>query len=165
MKPFIFTISFLLAAASFGYSQNTVQDTHPGSDIFAIDYSTGQETLVTFDAAVLFKDALIDLVSNTTAARMHLSRMVPGRKNFVITQMDPQTSGNAYQLVLQAKAFNQTNIIYTFMYNVDQNTLSFFDQQSQTYVAVPELFSGSGVNRHIRGDPGRPPHECLTQAR
>jgi hypothetical protein len=137
MKFFTLTISFLFITISLSYAQNTVQDTHPGSDIFAIDYSTGQETLVNFDAAVLFKDALIDLVSNTTAARMHLSRMVPGRKNFVITQMDPQTSGNAYQLVLQAKAFNQTNIIYTFMYNVDQNTLSFFDAQSQTYMPVP----------------------------
>ncbi len=108
----------------------STQDTHPGSDIYAIDYSFGQETLVTFDAAVLFKDALIDLVANTTAARMHVSRMVPGRKNFVITQMDPQTSGNAYQLVLQAKAFNQTNIIYTFMYNVDQKHAPVFSTRN-----------------------------------
>lgn len=144
MKFFALTVSFLFITISLSYAQNTVQDTHPGSDIFAIDYSTGQETLVTFDAAVLFKDALIDLVSNTTTARMHLSRAVPGRKNFVITQMDPQTSGNAYQLVLQATAFNQTNIIYKFMYNVDQNTLSFFDAETQTYVPVP--VQGNNLN-------------------
>ncbi len=137
MKSFTLIVSFLFITISLSYAQNTVQDTHPGSDIFAIDYSTGQETLVTFDAAVLFKDALIDLVSNTTTARMQLSRAVGGRRNFVITQMDPATSGNAYQLVLQARSFNQTNIIYTFMYNVDQNVLSFFDAQTQNYGPVP----------------------------
>jgi hypothetical protein len=144
MKSFIFFVSFLFAISSISHAQNMVADTHPTASIFAIDYSTGQETLVSYDAAVQFKDALIDLVSNTTIARMQLSRGTPGRKTFVVTQMDPQTNGNAYQLVLQSRFSNQIVTIYTFIYSVDRNSLSFYNPQTQNY--VPVLIQGYNLN-------------------
>ena len=96
MKPFILILSCLFAVNCPSLAQNTVVDTHPTASIFAIDYSTGQEVPATYDAAILFKNSLIDLVSNTTTAKLQLTKVVPGKKSFVITQMNPQTSGNAY---------------------------------------------------------------------
>ena len=136
MKPFYLIILFLLAVCYGSKAQNTVTDTHPGSIIYAIDYATGQENLNETDQAILFKDALIELVSHTSIARQHLSGVVPGHKSFVVTQMNPQTNGNAYQLVLQSKFMGQVTPIYTFLYNVDENALSFYDQQSQNYISV-----------------------------
>ncbi len=143
MKPFFLIILFLLAINGVSNAQNPVTDTHPGSVIFAIDYSTNQEVAVATDYAILFKDAFIDLVTNTPTAKMQI-RVVPGRKSFVITQMNPQTSGDAYQLVFQSKFLNQNIPIYTFVYNVDQNTLSFFNPGTQSY--VPQLIQGYNLN-------------------
>jgi hypothetical protein len=142
MKPLILIISLLFAVNSMSYAQGSVADTHPNSSIFAIDYSSGQATLATSDAAILFKDALIELVSNTNVSRGQLMRAIPGSKAFIITQMDPQTSGNAWQVVLQNKSLNQT--VYTFLYNADQNTLSFFNPQSQNY--SPVGIQGNNLN-------------------
>ena len=144
MRSFILIICLLFAVNGIGLAQNTVVDTHPTATIFAIDYSTGQQTPATYDVAILFKNAFIDLVSNTAVARMQMARVVPGRKNFVITQLDPQANGNAYQLTLQSKFLNQSITIYTFVYNADQNVLSYFDQQSRGY--VPVAVQGYNVN-------------------
>lgn len=137
MKRILLLLSFCVTINMAAFAQGNVPDTHPTATIFAIDYSTGQETQVNYDAAILFKNALIELVSNTTVARMQMARMVPGRKTFVVTQMDPQTNGNAYQLVLQSQFLNRNTPIYTFIYSVDQNVLSYLDAQSGRYVAVP----------------------------
>jgi len=133
MKPFVLTLSFLVGITGISTAQ-TVADTHHNSSILAIDYGSGQPTLQTSDAAVLFKDAVIDLVSNTAISRGQVMRAGPGAKAFEITQIDPQTSGNAWQIVLQNKSLNLT--IYTFLYNVDQNTLSFLNPSSQNYIPV-----------------------------
>jgi hypothetical protein len=137
MKPFILILSCLFAVNCACLAQNTVVDTHPTASIFAIDYSTGQEVPATYDAAILFKNSLIDLVTNTTTAKLQLTKVVPGKKSFVITQMNPQTSGNTYQLALQSRFLSQTITIYTFVYNVDQNALSYYNPQVQGYVPVP----------------------------
>jgi len=144
MKPFFLIFSYLFVISSACIAQNTVVDTHPTARIFAIDYSTGQEAPATFDAAILFKNALIDLVSNTAVARMQFAQAVPGRKEIVVTQMDPQTNGNAYQLVLQSNFLNRINTIYTFVYSVDQNILSYLNPQVRRYVQV--AIQGPNVN-------------------
>jgi WXXGXW repeat (2 copies) len=127
-------IVLLLFALGSRCLAQPVVDTHPNSTVYAIDYSTGQEALATSDAAILFKDAYIELVSNTTMAK--LARVAPGKKNFVITQMDPQTNGNAYQCILQNKLFGQTTTLLTFIYSVDKNALSFYYAESQSYLNV-----------------------------
>jgi WXXGXW repeat (2 copies) len=142
MKPFVLIISFLIIN-SICKAQNTVADTHPAATIFAIDYQSGQEVLARSDAAILFKDAFIDLVNNTNTAKLSSIRIAPGRRSTVITQSDPQTNGNAYQLSLQSTFLRQTATIYTFLYNVDQNTLYFYNQSVQNW--VPELVQGNNV--------------------
>jgi len=144
MKYFSLLFFLLIGFAINSSAQPPVTDTHQASSIFALDYSSGQELPAATDQAILFKDALIDLVSNTNYSKMQVTRGIPGRKTFVITQLDPQSSGNAYQLILQNKFLNQISTLYTFVYNVDQNTLSFFDPQTQTYVPVP--IQGFNVN-------------------
>lgn len=143
MKPFFLIILSLFAICSISFAQGPVMDTHPTASIFAIDYSTGQETQVTSGDAILFKDALIELVSNTTPSKIQ-ARLVPGHKTFTITQMNPETNGYAYQLVLQSRVLGQTITVYTFLYNVDQNTLSYYDSQQQTW--EPQMIQGINVN-------------------
>jgi hypothetical protein len=141
MKPLFLILSFLFAIVNISNAQG-VQDTHPQSSIFAIDYSTGQQTLAGSDAAILFKDALIELVSGTGQSRFQLSRAMPGPKLFIIKQLDPQANGNAFTLTLIYKYSQQP--VYTFMYNADQNALSFYNPQSQTYLPVEIV--GNNVN-------------------
>jgi hypothetical protein len=134
MKSILLITAMLLAFAGLGYAQPGVVDTHPNSSIFALDYGSGQLVPANSDGGILFKDAIIELVSNTQFARGILARTMPGPKTFIVTQLNPQTNGNAFQLVLQHKISRQ--VIYTFLYNADQNTLSLFNPQSQSYVNV-----------------------------
>ncbi len=143
MKNPLLTLFLLFALTGTVYAQGQVVDTHPAATIFAIDPQSGQLVPATIDAAILFKDAFIDLVNNTPSARMQSPRMVPGRKSLSITQADPQNNGNAYQLTLQSRYMNQTNIIYSYMYNVDQNTLYFFNKRTNSWMA--EAVQGNNV--------------------
>src|ERR1700743_753666 len=102
-KLSLLTLSMLVY--SLGWAQNSVVDTHPASQIFAIDYQSGQEIQVAGDQAIAFKDAFIDLVSATPQSRQIL-RMTPGRKMAVIKQIDPQQKINGYQLTWQSVTFN-----------------------------------------------------------
>ncbi len=139
MKSFSLTVLFLTITCGLCSAQNQVTDTHPTAVIYVVDPQSGQEVLAQDDAAILFKDAFIDLVSNTNRAK---ATVAPGHKNLVITQMDP-SGGNAYQLTLDTKIFGQTVNMYTFSYNVDQNTLYYYDKVAQTW--EPELIQGYNV--------------------
>jgi hypothetical protein len=139
MKSLSFILFFTIASYSVCSAQNQVVDTHPTAIIYAIDPQTGQEAMAQSDDAILFKDAFIDLVSNTIVAKMAIA---PGHKSLVITQMDP-SGGNAYQLVLETKIFGQTTTVYTFSYNVDQNTLYYYDKNVQSW--LPETIQGRNV--------------------
>jgi hypothetical protein len=141
MKNFILTAAFLFAASAISYGQNPVNDTHPGAAIYIYDPQSGQEVLAESDAAIMFKDALIDLVTNTSQARMIMNTS-PGHKSIVITQAAP-TQGNAYQMEMDTKVFGQTSTLYTYSYNVDQNTLYYYDQNSQSW--MPQLVQGNNV--------------------
>jgi hypothetical protein len=138
MKPFILFISFLFVATGISYAQSNVTDTHPEASIYVIDQSTGQKIPVNYDTANLFKDAFVDLVLNTDIAQRESSRRFPGEKSLVVEQLDPQTNGNAYRLQLQSRDrnYNMTFTIYTFVYNIDQNALTFLDQRYQRYIPV-----------------------------
>jgi len=142
MKHLILILSFLLVFTSISFSQNPVMDTHPESIIKVIDYSTGQEAQTNTDAAILFKDAFIELASHTTIAK--ISAIGFGRKFWEIQQLDPQTDGNAYQLMFHRQIGNQISTNYTFVYNVDQNKLSWFNPQTQEYLPMP--VQGSNIN-------------------
>jgi hypothetical protein len=144
MKHFTFILTLVLGLTTLVRAQNYVPDRHPEASIFAIDYQTGQEAPAMSDAAIMFKDAFIDLVLNTNIARMQSGRMTPGRRSLVISQADPQTNGNAYQLTCESKYYRQTIPIYTFLYNVDQNTLYFYNPNTQNW--DPQLIQGYNVN-------------------
>jgi len=58
--------------------------------------------------------------------------------------MNPETNGYAYQLVLQSRVLGQTITVYTFLYNVDQNTLSYYNSQQQSW--DPQIIQGLNVN-------------------
>src|SRR5579859_7856127 len=120
MKKFSLLILSLLVY-SVGRSQGPVVDTHPASQIFAIDYQSGQEVQAAGDQAIQFKDAFVDLVANTPQSRQIL-RATPGRKVAVIKQIDPSQKINGYQLTWQSMAFNRARPICTFYYNIDQNS-------------------------------------------
>lgn len=143
MKKLSFTLFLLLATTCLSYAQNQVRDAFPNASISVIDYQNGQQYLATSDDAILFKDAFISLVINTQSARMHNSRMVSGRKTVTITQADPQANGNAFQLNMEATFLGQTTIVYSFLYNVDQNTLYYFNPQVRNW--VPEVVQGNNV--------------------
>ncbi len=139
MKKITIAFLLLIGITGTGYAQ-TITDTHANATIFAIDYQSGQEVQAYSDAAVLFKDAFIDLAANTTIARS-IIKAAPGHKSYVVTQVDPN-SGYGFQLVFQSVFLGQTITIYTFLYNADQNALYFFDKQMQDWAPV----TVSGVN-------------------
>ena len=132
MKNIILIAAISFAANSISYGQNQIVDTHPGATIYIYDPQSGQEVLAESNEAILFKDAVVELVSNTAEARM-ISHTSPGHKSILVTQAAP-TQGNAYQIEMDTKLFGQTSTLYTFSYNVDQNTLYYFDQNSQSWV-------------------------------
>ncbi|MDR3693737.1 hypothetical protein [Mucilaginibacter sp.] len=137
MKSF-FPALFMFAFCSISYAQNPVVDIHPRSQIYVIDLQSGQETPVNTDAAILFKNALIDLVRTTYRARMVISNVSPEYNNrvFTITQMGVETNVNGYQIVLDHWAQDpaQNVNIYTFVYHVDDNTLYFYDPANQSWL-------------------------------
>jgi WXXGXW repeat (2 copies) len=143
MKPLSFTLLLLFALTGISYAQDPARDAYPAARISVIDFQSGQQYPATSDDAILFKDALVNLVINTRTARMYGTGMVPGHKSVVITQADPQANGNAFQLSLQNTFARQTSVLYTFLYNVDQNTLYFYNTGSQNW--VPEVVQGNNV--------------------
>ena len=64
MKKLVLAL-FSLLIYSESRCQTQVADKHPLSQIFAINYQTGQEDPATSDQAILFKNAFIDLVAAT----------------------------------------------------------------------------------------------------
>ncbi|WP_295673968.1 hypothetical protein [uncultured Mucilaginibacter sp.] len=137
MKSFFLAL-FMFAICSISYAQNPVVDTHPRAQIYVIDPQSGQETPVNTDLAILFKNSLIDLVRTTASANMVLSGLSPEFNNrvFTITQMGVETNVNGYQISLDHQAQNpeQNKNAYTFVYHVDDNTLYYFDQNTQSWV-------------------------------
>jgi hypothetical protein len=129
---FLVIISFFVY--SIGRSQGTVIDTHPSSQIFAIDYQSGQEVQAAGDQAILFKDAFINLVSATAQSRQIL-RMSQGRKTATIKQIDPQKL-NGYQLTWQSMFMGQSRVLCTFYYNIDENALYYYDQGLSNWTKV-----------------------------
>src|SRR5476649_2274520 len=102
MKHFFLIILFLIAINSTSSAQNPVMDRYPGAQIYVIDPQSGQETPVTTDLAILFKDALINLVRNTYSANVALSgQRFAKHRFFTITQMGAETNVNGYQVVLE----------------------------------------------------------------
>jgi hypothetical protein len=135
MKRVLVFFSLLFAVAA-GYAQKIIPST-----IFIIDTQSGAQVAATSDAAMAFKNALIALVSNTNTARVQqVARFGPGKRSYFIQQLDPQANGNAYQLTLQRTFIGQSNIVYTFQYNVDQNKLYFLDPNTQAW--TEELVQG-----------------------
>jgi hypothetical protein len=143
MNRFILTLSAVFVITTICSAQQPVQDAYPNATISAIDYQSGQQYLVNSDDAILFKDAFIRLVINTPFARMSGARFVAGHKTMVISQADPQTNGLAFQLSLQNTFLKQTTVIYSFVYNVDQNTLYAYDNSSGNW--VPQAVQGANV--------------------
>ena len=146
MKLF-FIAAFMLAFCSMSYAQNPVVDTHPRAQIYVIDPQSGQETPVTTDLAILFKNTLIDLVRNTNRAKTVASRFSPEYNNrvFTITQMGVETNVNGYQIVLDHWGQDQSqNVnIYTFVYHADDNTLYYYDPVTKQW--LPERIMGNNV--------------------
>jgi hypothetical protein len=141
ITPIIAVLLFLLINVS--YAQNQVRDVFPNASISVIDYQSGQQVPVNTDDAILFKDAFINLVINTQSARIHNTRMVPGRKTVRVTQADPQANGNAFQLDMETSSFGRSQIVYSFLYNADQNTLYYFNPSSRNW--MPEVVQGNNV--------------------
>lgn len=145
MKRLVPLIALLLfITINVSRAQNQVRDVYPNASITVLDYQSGQQVPANSDDAILFKDAFISLVVNTTTARMHNPRMVAGHKMMTISQADPQSNGNAFQLTLQNTFLRQTTVIYSFLYNADQNTLFYYNPASRNW--VPEPVQGNNVS-------------------
>lgn len=143
MKRFTPIVLLLLLLINTSYAQNQVRDVFPNASISVIDYQSGQLVPVATDDAILFKDAFISLVINTQSARMHNTRMLAGRKTVRVTQADPQANGNAFQLDMETSYYGRPQIIYSFIYNVDQNTLYYYNPSVRNW--VPEVVQGNNV--------------------
>ena len=135
MKQFILILS-LASIIGISRAQEVVIDRYPTSTIYALDYQTNHEVVVSNDGAILFKNAFIALVEKTNAARQFNVRTIPGRKTFLIKQVNPKIA-YGYQLTLQNTFSGQTTAVYSFLYNIDQNTLSYYDQQIHNWREVP----------------------------
>lgn len=147
MKKIIVILLILAGINTRGICQGAVIDMHPHSQIYAMDFSTGNQVPAAVDQAIIFKGAFIDLVSNTSILRQISPRLIPGQKTFVITQMEPQANGNSFQLVLENKYQDQITTLATFVYSVDQNALLFLNPQTQNYEAVEvEGFNLNNLN-------------------
>jgi len=125
MKFFTLAFSLLLAISFSSYAQNGVPDNYPTAKIYIVDAQNGQEVLANSDTAILFKNALIDLVTNTIIVQKQYKHVM-GHNAYVITQTDP-SNGNEYQLQETTKVFGSVVTVYTFVYNVDQNKLYYND--------------------------------------
>jgi hypothetical protein len=62
----------------------------------------------------------------------------------VIKQVAPKIA-NGYQLTMQSVFLGQTMVLYTFLYNIDQNSLSFYDQRIRDWIPV-EVVGDNTVN-------------------
>jgi hypothetical protein len=133
VKNLTLILALLVTVVFSGRAQNT-QKQLPAS-IFIIDAKTGAQVEAISDAAVSFKNALIALVVNTPTAKLQQAmKIAPGKRSFMISQLDPNSNGNAYQLILQRTFLGQANVVYTFMYNFDQNKLFFSDPNTGSWV-------------------------------
>jgi len=127
MKHFtlIFSLFFVMAGSALAQKQLP-------ATIFIIDMQTGAQQPSTSMDAINFENALITLVSNTQTAKLQtVAKFGPGRRSYIIQQLDPQANGDAYQITLQRTWLGTTNTVYTFQYNVDQNKLYFLDDSQQ----------------------------------
>lgn len=123
MRRSIFILFSLLFIVITSNAQNEVYDNYPTATIFIVDAQSGQEVLAQSDTAILFKNALIDLVTNTIIVQRQYKHII-GHSTYVITQTDP-SNGNEYQIQENSKVFGATIPVYTFVYNVGQNKLYF----------------------------------------
>lgn len=129
----------LYGITTTGFAQSQIPST-----IFIIDAQSNTQIQATSEASNLFKTAFINLVTNTTAAKLAaVAKFGPGKRNIIITQADPTTNGDAYQLSLQRTFLGTTNVVYTFMYNVDQNKLYFYDPNSQNW--LDQVVQGNNI--------------------
>ncbi len=124
----------LILVYQWGHAQNNVVDANPTSKLFTIDFDKGQETLAIGERAVLFKNAIIDLVYNTPVVRQ-LQNMYPGPKIAVIKQIDPRIL-NGFQVALKRTTFNGASTIAWFYYDIKKNSLFVFDQESAKWSKV-----------------------------
>jgi hypothetical protein len=148
MRSF-FTALFILAFFSLSYAQNPVVDERPEAKIYVIDTQSGQEMLAMSDLAVLFKNALLDLVKATRRSNAILRGAVPQSEGrvYTVTQMGVETNINGYQVSLDYPANdpNQAANVYTFAYHVDDNTLYFYDTKSQQWM-LERIFPDNTFN-------------------
>ena len=116
----------LLLFFKMGHAQSNVVDVNQASKLFFIDFDRGEETLAVSENAILFKNAIIELVYNTPVVRQ-LQNMYPGPKIAVIKQIDPKVL-NGYQITLKRTSFNSSSTIAWFYYDIKKNSLFVFDQ-------------------------------------
>jgi len=137
MKHLFLTLSLLLVITGISYAQPQVMDAFPESHIYAYDYQVAQITDRNGAPAIAFKDALINLISNYPTFKQ-VVHFTPGRKFFVITQLDPtQANATIYQVTFQKMMFGRPVNVFSAQYNQDQNTLASYDPQSRSYVVLP----------------------------
>jgi len=134
MRSLIFTISFLLALTSISCAQGQVPDTHPRAHIFVIDPQSGQEVPATSDPAILFKNSLVDLVSNTYTARGMIYSTPGGYDNITITQMGAETNINGYKIAIEHHYPGDRVVNFTFVFHGDDNTLYIYDTGTRNWV-------------------------------
>jgi len=137
MRSFLIAL-FMLALFGASYAQNPVIDERPETKIYIIDAQTGQETPATSDFAVLFKNALLDLVRDTRRSKAILHGAVPQSEGrlYTVTQFGVETNINGFQISLdyQTNDPNQPANVYTFAYHADDNTLYFYDTATQQWL-------------------------------
>jgi hypothetical protein len=133
----ILSALFVLTFCSISYSQDTIADRYPYAKIYVIDPQSNQEVEVATDTAILFKDAFIDLVRGTERSKKMLLDEPPQEGNliFTITQLRAETNVNGYEVSLDysGKDPNHPSNVYTFDYDIDNNTLYFYDPATQQW--------------------------------
>ncbi|HZY36032.1 MAG TPA: hypothetical protein VFE53_05260 [Mucilaginibacter sp.] len=137
MRSF-FSALFVFAFFSISYAQNQVYDPRPQAKIYIIDSQSGQEVETTSDLAILFKNALLDVIDNSGRSQAILQGAVPqqGGRVFTVTQMGTETNINGFQVSLDyaANNSNQPSNVYTCDFDIDNNSLYFYDQASQQWL-------------------------------
>ena len=122
-------------------AQQNFVDHYPNSKLYAIDFAIGEEIPAVSEGAILFKNALVDLIYHTSEGR-RLKNMYPGPQVAIIKQIDPRTL-NGFQIAVLSISFADSKEIGWFYYDTRKNMFFVFDREAGKWKKI--IFDSDNV--------------------
>jgi len=124
----------LLLGVEFARAQQSFVDQYPNSKLFTIDMERGQQILAVSEEAILFKNAMINLIYHTAEGRQ-LKNRYPGPQFAVIKQIDPRTL-NGFQITVLSISITDSKEIGWFCYDNRKNVVFVFDREAAKWKKI-----------------------------